>query len=688
MNKSIYIIMLTLSSIMFSCGSITQTEDNSTDAPLDTFKYQTEQFADVRILRYNVPDFEKLDIKRKLLVYYLYEAALSGRDIIWDQNYKHNLIIRKTIERIIEFYQGDRETDEFKKFIEYAKCMFVANGIHHHYSTDKFIPEFSEEFFVELINNSPGASFPCSEGESLSDFTRSIIPIIFNPELDSKRIVLDDNKDIIASSATNFYENITQRMVEEYYRRLIDPNDTCPVSYGLNSKMTTENGRAIEKVWKIGGMYGQAIEKIVFWLRKASEVSENRAQKAALLKLVDFYTTGNLRTFDDYSILWLKDTASIVDVVNGFIEVYGDPIGKRGAFQSMVSVRDIEASKRTRLIADNAQWFEDNLPYDEAYKKTEAKGINAKAIHVVAISGDNSPTPPIGVNLPNADWIRAEHGSKSVTISNLVNAYNESSKTSGALEEFAYSQQEIDWAKEYGSISSNLHTDLHEIIGHGSGKLKEGVGDPSATLKNYASALEEARAELVGLYFLTDPKLVELGLMSNLNVGKSQYNSYIRNGMLTQLVRIKLGSNVEQAHMRARKLIAEWAFEKGKPENVIEKKVKDGKTYFVINDHDKLRTIFGQMLREVQRIKSEGDFEAGKLLIETYAIRIDPELHREVLERWEGLNIAPYAAFINPVLVPVYDGDNIIDVRIEYPTDFLEQMMYYGKNYSFLPLYN
>ena len=674
--------------LFFSCIRSEQADEHENKLPADTFQYQTEQFADIKILRYKIPGFEELSLKQKTLLYYLYEAAQAGYDIVWDQNYKNNLMIRRTLQQIVEMYNGDRTKPEFNNFLIYFKRVLVSNGIHHHYATDKLKPDFTEDYFIDLINNSPEAKFPTAGSETKSDFTRSILPLIFSPDIDAKRIVQDTKKDIVAASANNFYEGVTQKMVESYYNSITDRKDPKPISYGLNSKIINVNGKVTEKVWKVGGMYSKAIEKIVYWLEKATTVAENDLQLMALQKLIEYYKTGDLRTFDEYSILWLKDTLSTVDVVNGFIEVYGDPLGKKGSFQSMVSIRDFEASKRTQLISDNAQWFENHLPYDEAYKKKTAKGINAKAINVVTLAGDDYPTPPIGVNLPNADWIRAEYGSKSVTISNLVHSYNESSKTSGALEEFAYSKEEIERSKLYSTISGELHTDLHEIIGHGSGQLKKGVADPSETLKNYASPLEEARAELVGLYFLTDPKMVELGLMTTLDAGKAEYDSYIRNGLITQLVRIELGKDMEQAHMRARQLIAKWAYEKGKKDNVIEKKVKKGKTYFVINDYVKLRAIFGEMLKEVQRIKSEGDYNAGKSLIENYAVKIDYKLHKEVLERWKKLNIAPYGAFINPVLVPVYKGDKIIDVKVEYPKDFLQQGLDNIKKFSNLPLYN
>lgn len=688
MNKTLVVVMIFMSVTLFSCGR--KDKDHTTKE--DTFLYQTEQFADVRILRYQIPGFEELPLNKKLLLYYLYEAGLAGRDIYWDQNYRHNLLIRKTIEEIFEHYEGDRTTEAFEKFTVYAKRLFVANGLHHQNSNDKIMPDFDQNFFIELVSNSPGGNFPMSGAETVADFTRSLIPVIFYPDVDPKKIESDPSKDIIKKSATNYYhENLSFEQVKAFYDKLTaaHKDDPRPVSFGLNSKlMKDKHGQIYEEVWKINGMYGQAIERIVYWLEKAVEVAENKAQRAALQKLIEYYHSGDLRTFDDYAILWLQDTASVVDVVNGFIEVYDDPIGRRGAYQSMVSIRDKEATQRTRLISQNAQWFEDNLPIQEAYKKEKAVGIDAKAINVVGIAGDNSPTPPIGVNLPNADWIRAEYGSKSVTISNILHAYNEASKESGSIEEFAYTEQEIEWAKEYGSLGLDLLIDLHEIVGHGSGQLKEGVADPASTLKNYASPLEEARADLVALYYLMDPKLLEIGLMPELEVGKAQYNNYIRGGMLTQLVRIQPGQNIVQAHMRARKLICEWAYEKGKDKNVIEKIHKNGKTYFVINDYDKLRNIFGEMLKEVQRVKSEGDYNTGKFLIENYGVKVDPDLHKEVLDRWQKLNIAPYAAFINPVLIPVYNGEKIIDIKIEYPKDFLEQMLYYGRKYSHLPAYN
>lgn len=691
MKKVFFKIMIVMYAFaMISCNNAKETEKRC-DQKSDNFQYNIEQFADFKVFRYQIPDFESLDLNTKILLYYLYEASHAGRDIFYDQNYRYNLMIRKTLEQIIMNYAGDKNEDDYQKFLTYAKCVFASNGIHHMHSSDKFIPEFSKNYFKELIVNSPEAQFPIESFESLADFTDYIIPIIFDPEIDSKKIVSNPDKDIIKLSASNYYhKNLTFDMVRDFYDKIIDRTDKTPISYGLNSKlMLDENGKVYEEVWKTDGMYGEAIKKMVYWLKKAIPYTENDEQKKALQKVVEFYKTGDLRVFDEYSIAWVNDTESFVDFVTGFIEIYDDPVGRRGAFQAMLSVRDAESSKRTGIISNNAQWFEDNLPIHEAYKRKNAVGVDAKAINVVTVSGDNAPAPPIGVNLPNSNWIRAQHGSKSVTITNIFDAHRAAATTSGALEEFSYTDQEVQWAKEYGTIGGNIHIDMHEIIGHGSGQLKPGVGDPASTLKNYYSPLEEARADLVALYFMMDPHVVELGLMPSLNVAKSQYDGYIRNGMLTQLVRIQPGANIEQAHMRARKLISEWSYEKGKADNVIEKIIEEGKTYYVVNDYQKLRKIFGDLLKEVQRIKSEGDYNAGRNLVENYAVKVDPEIHQEVLARWEKLNIAPYTVFINPVLVPIYDDNgNIVDVKVEYPKDFLEQMIYYGEKYSNLPIIN
>jgi len=652
------------------------------------FKIQTEQFADIKILRYQVPGFEQLQLEQRELLFYLYEAALSGRDIIYDQNFKHNLFIRRTLENILKTYPGNRDSGEWNQFLVYLKKVWFSNGIHHHYSMDKFTPDFSEIYLKILIKGADFAGFP-GGFDNTDELIDKITSLIFDEDIASKRLVQDEGVDIIKASANNFYEDISQKQVESYYNDVSDPENTQPVSYGLNSKLVCESGVFLEKVWKLGGMYHGAISKIIFWLEKAVNVAENPAQQLALKKLIEFYKTGNLRTFDEYNILWLKDTESIVDVVNGFIEVYGDPLGRKATFESVVSIRDEEATRRAKTVSDNAQWFEDHSPTNPVYKKSNVKGVTAKGINVVVESGDCSPSTPIGINLPNADWIRAEHGSKSVTINNIMVAYDLASRESGAIEEFAFSEEEVELSKKYGILASNLHVDLHEIIGHGSGKLKEGVGNPSDTLKSYASTLEEARADLFALYYAIDPKLIDLGLMPDIKVGITEYNSYIRGGLMTQLVRVEPGKNIEESHMRNRQLIAKWAYEKGNAENVIERKVKDGLTYFVVNNYEKLRNLFGKLLSEVQRIKSEGDYEAGKNLVETYGVVVDQELHAEVLERWKKLNIAPFAGFINPKLSAVYKDDGTIkDVSIEYPDDFSTQMLEYADKYSFLPDYS
>jgi len=651
------------------------------------FKVQTEQFADIRILRYRIPGFEALPLEKKELLYYLYEAALSGRDILWDQNYKFNLLVRKTLENIVKSYPGDRTSEEWNNFLVYTKSVWFSNGIHHHNSMDKLMPEFSQKYFTSLINESDHKGFP-DEFMDKEEFAKFLVPIIFDEKVASKRVVQDEGADLVLASANNFYENVNQAEVEEYYGKLTNKDDSRPVSHGLNSKLVKKDGQIVEQTWKIGGMYSAAIEKVVFWLEKAIEVAESEKQKLALKKLVEFYKTGDLKLFDEYSILWLADTDSEIDVINGFIEVYGDPIGRKATFESVVSIRDIEATRRAKTISDHAQWFEDHSPTHPEYKKENVKGVSARGINVVIESGDCSPSTPIGINLPNADWIRAEHGSKSVTINNIMVAYDEASKESGAIEEFAFSEQEIQMSKKWGMLASNLHVDLHEIVGHGSGKLKDGTGNPAETLKSYASTLEEARADLFALYYAIDEKLIELGLMPDISVGLTEYNSYIRGGLMTQLVRVELGKNIEESHMRNRQLIASWAYEKGQNENVIEKKVKNGKTFFVVNDHQKLRILFGQLLREIQRIKSEGDYEAGKNLVENYGVKVDQEIHAEVLERWKKLGIAPFSGFLNPKLVPVFQEGLLKDVMAEYPDDFATQMLEYAENYSFLPVIN
>jgi dipeptidyl-peptidase III len=687
MKKIIY--LLTAMTLLHYCSCTSTGKKETAKTHTDSkFKYQTEQFADIKILRYEISGFDSLSLKQKTLLFYLYQAALSGRDMIYDQNFKHNLCIRKTFEQIVENYKGDTASDNYKKFLVYAKRMWVSNGIHHHYSMDKFKPEFTKVFFAELIRNSPVAKFPLQKNETIDSLIKKLTTILFDSTLDNKKVNLNSDDDMVLTSANHYYVGVTQKEAEAFYNKLNVKGDTTPISYGLNSRLVKRNGKIVEDVWKVGGLYTEAIEQVVYWLEKAITVAEGKQQKQSLEKLVEYYKTGDLKTFDNYSILWLQDTASRVDVVNGFIEVYGDPLGKKGSFQSVVSIKDIEATKRAKTISDYAQWFENNSPIDKEFRKTKVKGVTAKVIDVVVESGDNSPTTPIGVNLPNADWIRKDYGSKSVTMGNIVQSYDESGKNNGALEEYAYSKEEITLSKKWASLAGNLHTDLHEIIGHGSGQLKPGVADPSETLKNYASTLEEARADLIALYYIMDQKLIDIGVMSTLDVGKAEYNNYIRNGLLTQLVRLEIGKDVEESHMRNRQLIAKWCYEKGKAENVIEFKKKGDKTFVVINDYTKLRTLFGELLKEIQRIKSEGDYAAGKALVETYGVKVDLALHKEIKARYAKLKIAPYAAFINPVLVPVYNGGKIIDVKVMYPESFVEQMLWYGKYYSFLPVYN
>lgn len=662
---------------------VSETEVN----PFENFEVKADQFADIQILRYKVPGFDELDPKKKELVYYLYEAALSGRDIIYDQNYKHNLVVRRTIEAIVENYRGEKSSDDFENFMIYAKRVWFSNGIHHHYSTQKIEPGFTSAYFAELLKDIPENELPLSEGEDKNALLKKLTPILFDSEIDAKRVNQNQEEDMVKGSANNYYEGVSQKEAEQFYKRMAAKGEENPILFGLNSKLLKEDGKIIEKTYKVGGMFSEAIGKIVYWLEKASAVAENEKQKAALDKLIAFYQTGDLKTFDEYNIAWVVDTASVVDVINGFIEVYGDAMGFKGAYESVVSIKDKEASERMAAIAQNAQWFESNSPIQEEHKKAEVTGISYKVISVVVEAGDAAPSTPIGINLPNSNWIRKEHGSKSVSLGNIKDAYTEASGA-GSADEFAYNDEEKKRAKEYGVLAGNLHTALHEVIGHASGQLNPGVANPSETLKNYASALEEARADLVALYFLLDQKMVDIGVMPSLEVGKAEYDSYIRNGMMLQLRRLNEGDNIEQAHMRNRQLVASWVFEKGKAENVIEKKVENGKTYFVINDYEKLRGLFGDLLREIQRIKSEGDYAAGKTLIEDYGVQVDQELLKEVKKRYEKIDSAPYSGFIQPKLVPVMTDGKITDVKIEYPKDFVEQMMYYGKEYSYLPNYN
>ncbi|MCX4246442.1 dipeptidyl-peptidase 3 family protein [Paraliomyxa miuraensis] len=672
----------------------TTPEDESnpvTQASRGEFQVQVDQFADLRVLRYRIPGFEDLPLEKKKLAYYLYEAALSGRDIIWDQNYRHNLLVRHTLEGIVRTYGGERSGADWDAFLVYAKRVWFSNGIHHHYSMKKILPEFPREYLGTLVRGSDADELPLTTGQTVDQLVTGLEPILFDPKLDAKRVDLDPSKDLVAASATNYYgPGVTQKQVEGFYAKRTDKKDPHPISHGLNSQLAKDpkTGKLVERVWKVDGMYGPAIAEIVTWLRRAIEVAEGPEQRAALEKLVAFYETGDLRTFDEYSIAWVADTDSTVDVVNGFIEVYGDPLGYRGAFESVVSIRDMEASKRIDAISKQAQWFEDQSTIPQPYKKKDVKGISAKVITVVVESGDASPSTPIGINLPNANWIRAEHGSKSVNLGNIVAAYDESSKQTGVLEEFAGSPEEIGRARAHGELADALHTDMHEVIGHASGAIKPGVGTPKETLKNYASTLEEGRADLVALYYLLDPKLIEIGVMPSLEVGMAAYDDYIRSGLMVQLARLELGEDLEEAHMRNRQMVAKWVYEKGKADKVIEQVDRDGKTYFVVRDYAKLRELFGQLLREVQRIKSEGDYAAGKALVEGYGVKVDRALHEQVLRRYEALKIAPYAGFINPRLVPVMEGEELVDVRVEYPDNFVMQMLEYGEVYRRLPVVN
>jgi dipeptidyl-peptidase-3 len=685
MRKSL--ILVTLSLLVAGCAPKPEKSEVVSATP-EGFQYLTEQFADLQVLRYQVPGFDDLSLEKKKLLYYLYQAALSGHDIIYDQNYKHNLLVRRTLEAIVESYTGDRSSEDFQDFMVYVKRVWFSNGIHHHYSRIKFLPEISPEYFAQLVKDSATGDLPLAEGETVDDLIATLQPIVFDPEVDGKSVNLDAGADLVADSANNYYEGVTQSQVEAYYAAVVDREDPTPISYGLNSKMVMTANGPEERVWKVGGMYSDAIEQIVYWLEKAIAVAENETQAAALTKLVEYYKTGDLEHFDEYNILWVQDTASEIDTINGFIETYGDALSYRGAYESVVSMKDAEATKRIQAIAEQGQWFEDQSPIMDEHRREDVTGISAKVITVVVESGDASPSSPIGINLPNASWIRSNYGSKSVTLGNLMEAYYEGSKESGYLEEFGYSDEEVELGKLHGTLAENLHTDMHEVIGHASGKIEEGVGTPNETLKNYGDTLEEARADLIALYYAMDPKLVEIGVMPSLDVGRVMIDGSIRNGLLWQLRRLELGENLEEAHMRNRQLVAKWIYETGREQNVIERVDEDGKTYFVIRDYEALRELSGQLLREVQRIISQGDFEAGRNLVETYGVQVDRELHAQVLERFEKLSIAPYSGFINPKLVPVMEAGEIVDVEIEYPDDFTEQMLYYGKEYSLLPTYN
>ena len=626
-------------------------------------------------------------MQQKKLLYYLSQAAIEGRDIIYDQNCKWNLAIRRTLEAVYTQYKGDRSSDDFEALETYLKQVWFANGIHHHYSTDKFVPGFGQEFFEKAVKSVDTRYLPLQKGETVNQLLANISPVIFDPAIDAKRVNQAEGEDLVLTSAGNYYDGVTQAEAEAFYNKMKNPNDLRPVSYGLNSRLVKRNGKIEERVYKVGGLYSKALEKIVYWLEKAASVAENAQQKAVIEKLISYNKTGNLKEFDEYAILWVNDLDSDIDFVNGFTETYGDPLGMKASWEALVNFKNKEASERTHIISANAQWFEDNSPVDNRFKKEKVKGVSAKVITAAILGGDTYPSTAIGINLPNSNWIRHEHGSKSVTIENITEAYDKAAQGNGFAEEFVWSDKERELMEKYGFQADNLHTDLHECLGHASGKLLPGTD--SDALKAHSSTLEEARADLFALYYMADPKIVELKLLPNAEAYKSEYYKYMMNGLMTQLTRIEPGKNIEEAHMRNRQLIARYVFEKGQKDNVVEMKKKDGKTFVVINDYAKMRSLLGELLAEIQRIKSTGDYEAGRDLVETYGVKVDPELHKEVLSRYEKLNIAPYKGFVNPVYTAVTDkkGD-ITDVTISYDESYIDQMLRYSKDYSNLPTYN
>lgn len=658
-----------LAAAAVSCGNAPESSQGT------DFKYLIDEFADIKIMRYRIPGWESLTLRQKEYAYHLGEAAKYGRDILWDQNCRYNLQVRKVLERILENYQGDRECVDFQNFIVYAKRVFFSNGIHHHYAEDKFFPDCPQEYFRSLMEAS-GCDMSSADG---------LLKVIYDSDIFPQRKSNDPDGDIVALSAVNFYEGVTRDEVEEFYRKMTDPSDEEPVSYGLNSKVVKgPDGVIREEVYRIGGLYSTALEKIAGELEKAAAVAESDLQKQYISTLIAYYRTGDLELWDKFNIEWVQDTLGTVDFMNGFVEDYNDPLGRKATWEGIVNIKDHEASERTRVLSENAQWFEDHSPVDPRFRKKSVKGISAKVINATTLGGDCYPSTPIGINLPNADWIRKEHGSKSVTIANITHAYDLAAQESpkNTLNEFAWDEGEISAAKKYLSITDEIHTDLHECLGHGSGQILPGVS-PNA-LKEYSSTLEETRADLFGLYYMADPKLVELGILPDMEAYKAQYSNYIRNGMMVQFSRVELGRKNTEAHMQNRKLIAEWCYEQGRDAGVIGKKTRDGKTYFVVNDYEALRGLFGRLLSEVQRIKSEGDYEAGKKLVETYAVNIDPVLHKEVKERYDALGLRPYGGFVNPEIVPVVKNGKTVDYKVEYPDDYLGQMLEYGRKYATL----
>ena len=680
MKKQLVTLTATLT-LFTACGS-----DNVKNMS-DKFDYTVGQFADLQILRYRVPGFEDLTLQQKELVYYLTEAALQGRDILFDQNGKYNLTIRRTLEAIYTSYQGDKTTPDFKAMEVYLKRVWFSNGIHHHYGSEKFVPGFSPEFFRQAIESVDASTLPLAQGQNVAQLCDEIFPVIFDPKVMPKRVNQADGEDLVLTSACNYYDGVTQKEAEDFYNAMKNPKDETPISYGLNSRLVKVDGKVQEKVWKVDGLYGQALGKIVYWLEKAETVAENPDQKAVITKLIEYYRTGDLKTFDEYAILWVKDLNSRVDFVNGFTENYGDPLGMKASWESLVNFKDLEATRRTEIISSNAQWFEDHSPVDKQFKKEQVKGVSAKVITAAILAGDLYPATAIGINLPNANWIRAHYGSKSVTIGNITDAYNKAAHGNGFNEEFVYSSEELARIDKYADLTDELHTDLHECLGHGSGKMAPGA-DPDG-LKAYGSTIEEARADLFGLYYVADPKLIELGLLPDAEAYKAQYYTYLMNGLMTQLVRIEPGNQIEEAHMRNRSLIAHWVYEKGKADNVVELAEKDGKTYVKVNDYERVRTLFGELLAEVQRIKSTSDLEAARRLVEDYGVKVDPALHAEVLERYKKLNLAPYKGFVNPRYEAVTDAQgNIVDVKVSYSEGYAEQMLRYSRDYATLPSRN
>ncbi|MGG5577304.1 dipeptidyl-peptidase 3 family protein [Myroides sp. C15-4] len=665
------------SAMALSCGKNKEKEADKTAEAIENFEFSVDQFADIEVLRYQIPGWEDLTLKEKELVYYLSQAGYAGRDMIWDQNYKHNLKIRQALESIYVNFAGDKESEDWKNFVVYVKRVWFSNGIHHHYSNDKIKPAFDKAYFETLL------------AETKTTLDAGVVDILFN-DVDNKKVNLDLAKGLVEGSAVNFYgEGISEAEVEAFYNNMKSPDPLRPLSTGLNSKVVKENGKLVEKVWKSGGMYGPAIDKIIYWLEKAVTVAENQKQADALKLLIKYYQTGDLKTWDDYNVAWVEATEGNIDYNNGFIEVYNDPLGHKGSYESVVQIKDFDMSKKMEVLSKEAQWFEDNSPLMPEHKKKNVTGVTYKTVIVASESGDSSPSTPIGVNLPNADWIRAEHGSKSISLGNIIDSYNHAGG-SGKLKEFAHDEEEVQLEEKYGELADKLHTALHEVIGHASGQINPGIGQPKETLKSYASTLEEGRADLVGLFYLYNPKLQEIGLVEDWKaVGMAAYDGYIRNGLMTQLVRLEPGADIEEAHMRNRQWVSAWVFEKGKKDNVIEKVVRDGKTYFNITDYEKLHALFGELLKETQRIKSEGDYKAAKQLVENYGVKVDQAIHKEVLERNSKFNSAPYRGFVNPYIVPVTnDKGEVTDYVIKQPKTFEEQMLFYAKEYNFLPVEN